>query len=64
MLMAEGEADEGAHLLVEAVRSMTDLLDKADTCVLLAKAERRRGDQRRAERFEVLRRHYIESAAA
>lgn len=64
VLTAEGNAGEGVRLLLEAVREMTDMLDKADTCALLVKAEQQRGDPRRARTFEDLRRHLIRSAAA
>jgi Zn-dependent protease len=59
LLVTQGEIDRGAELLLDAVREMTDPLDRADLFAFLAKSERARGVEARANDFEGLERHNL-----
>ena len=61
-LIVTGEVDVGLPLLTEAVRSITDPIDRADFCLFLARGWRTQGDEERASAFEELRGHLLAAA--
>jgi len=62
-LCLDGASGEGESLLLGALRGAESNLDRADFCMLLARAAGKRGDAAMANEFEELRRHALAAAA-
>jgi len=58
-LVSTGRAKEGLPLLLRAVRTIHNPVDKADFCTFLARGWRREGNERRAAQYDALRAHLL-----